>query len=153
MPRIHIADAPWTAPADGFAIGQREEDRTMVEVDEPTEPTDPTAVRYHHPGSETELQLFEVWFPAGHVVKAHAHRTDEVVWVLEGELHLGARLLRPGTSVYLPGLTLYGFTAGPEGLRILNFRATKEIGTISKEQLLLERAASEPSDEDEGDTR
>ena len=95
--------------------------------------------RIHHPGSETELQMFEVRVPPRHVVESHAHDEDEIVYVVEGEMHLGARVLRAGSSAMIPGKTLYGFSAGAEGLVFLNFRAHRDVTFHTKEQFMAQR--------------
>jgi hypothetical protein len=43
--------------------------------------------------------------------------------VVEGTLHWGERVLEAGGSMFIPADTLYSFTAGAEGARLLNFRA------------------------------
>ena len=81
-----------------------------------------TAVRFHHPGSDDEPQLFEVSLDPDLVVPSHAHSKDEIIVILEGEIQMGNRVCRPGASVLVPGETFYGFTVGPKGCRFLNFR-------------------------------
>lgn len=95
----------------------------------------------HHPGSESELQLFTVRLPPGDGFDSHAHRTDEIIYVLEGELHFGAQVIPAGSSVYVPADTLYAFKAGPNGLTFLNFRAVRDDTFITKAQFVAERAA------------
>ena len=114
MPRVRIVD-PHTLPWLGKGTVPFKTDVVKGES------------RFHHPGSPDELQLFEVVFPPDTEITPHAHDEDEIVYVLEGELHLGARVLTPGMSVYIPGRTLYGFRAGPEGLRFLNFRPREDL--------------------------
>jgi quercetin dioxygenase-like cupin family protein len=79
-------------------------------------------VRYHHPGSDDRLQMFEVRAPADAAFNAHSHDEDEIILVVEGELHAGSHVVRPGGSMYVEGGTVYAFRAGPEGLRFFNFR-------------------------------
>ena len=98
-----------------------------------------TAVRVFHPGGPEELQLFEVNVEPNGVIDQHAHQENEIIFVLEGELHLGRRVLTPGYSVQIPGLTLYTFRAGPDGLRFLNFRARQDATYISKAELMAMR--------------
>jgi quercetin dioxygenase-like cupin family protein len=95
--------------------------------------------RIHHPGSDTELQMFEVRVPPKHVVESHAHDEDEIVYVLEGEMILGARVLKAGSSAMIPGNTLYGFSAGSDGLVFLNFRARRDATFHTKEQFMARR--------------
>ena len=94
---------------------------------------------FHHPGSDTEMQLFEVSFPPNHELEAHAHGADEIIYVLEGTVVLGARELGVGSSVFIPGQTLYGLKAGPDGLRFLNFRATQDLVYLNKDAFMAQR--------------
>lgn len=76
----------------------------------------------HEPGDDETLQLFEVDFEPGCRVQLHAHDEDEIIYILRGELHFGRQVLRPGSSLFIKGKAFYSFSAGPEGLRFLNFR-------------------------------
>jgi hypothetical protein len=53
----------------------------------------------------------------------HSHSEDEIIFVIAGEIRLGARLYGPGTALAIAADTLYSFTPGPEGLSFINFRA------------------------------
>lgn len=53
----------------------------------------------------------------------HSHSEDEIIFVTDGMIRLGGRLYGPGTALAIAADTLYGFTAGPEGLSFVNFRA------------------------------
>jgi quercetin dioxygenase-like cupin family protein len=79
-------------------------------------------VRFHHPGDADRLQMFEIRAPADAVFNAHSHDEDEIILVAEGELHAGSHVVGPGGSMYVQGGTVYGFRAGPEGLRFFNVR-------------------------------
>jgi quercetin dioxygenase-like cupin family protein len=79
-------------------------------------------ISYHERGSETDLQLMEVKYVPNAVIDPHSHDEDEIIYVVEGELHLGARVLRPGSSIYIPRATVYSYQAGADGLRVVNFR-------------------------------
>jgi quercetin dioxygenase-like cupin family protein len=136
--RFVAADNPWVI------VGHDDPREISLEASTPTEALgDQIAARFLHPGSESELQMFEVHIPPGEVVEPHAHRTDEIIYVLGGELRVGARRLGRGASVYIPGRTLYGFVAGEDGARFLNFRAIKEVGSMSKDELLASRVRME----------
>ena len=106
----------------------------MVPIDEPG---DNGAVRYLHPGSETDLYLHEAHTPPNAVIEAHVHHSDEIIYVTRGELQLGARVQRPGSLVYIPADTLDGFSAGPDGL---NFRAYRDTSHVLKEEFLAQRS-------------
>jgi quercetin dioxygenase-like cupin family protein len=95
--------------------------------------------RFCLPGRANELQLFEVRLPPHTEVGAHAQIGDEVMYVLEGEVHFGRRVLPVGSAVYIPGHTLYGFRAGPEGARFLNFRPNADNSYLTKEEARAQR--------------
>jgi quercetin dioxygenase-like cupin family protein len=96
--------------------------------------------REHHLGSDTAPELFEVRFQPDTVVNSHAHLRDEIIFVVEGALILGSRVLLPGSSVYIAANTLYSFRAGPEGVHFVNFRPTAGAGYVSKEEFMANRA-------------
>jgi quercetin dioxygenase-like cupin family protein len=90
-----------------------------------------TDVRVHH--SETDgLQLFELRLAPGTRGESHAHVENEIIVVVEGELRFGARTLGAGSSVMVPGGTLYSFVAGPDGCTFLNFRPRADSSYIPK---------------------
>lgn len=90
-----------------------------------------TSVRVHH-SSEGGLQLFELRLEPGTQGESHAHVEDEIIVVVEGELRFGAHVLGAGSSVMVPGGTLYGFEAGADGCRFLNFRPRADGSYIPK---------------------
>ena len=96
----------------------------------------------HHPGTEQDLQLFEVEIPAGGGTEVHAHAEAEIIYVVAGEMKLGARTLCAGASVFIPAGTLYSFSAGESGLRFLNFRPRRDVSYITKDEFMSERRSS-----------
>jgi hypothetical protein len=54
----------------------------------------------------------------------HSHTEDEIIVVTGGQICLGSRLYGPGTALAIAANTLYSFTAGPDGLSFVNFRAS-----------------------------
>jgi quercetin dioxygenase-like cupin family protein len=138
MPKLQIAEIdsmPWMAAKAGYERASGES--TIEQANQDTD--DRMCHRVHHPGSDTDLQMFEVRVPAGQVVESHAHDEDEIIYVLDGEMVLGARVVTAGSSAMIPGKTLYGFTAGPDGLRFLNFRARRDATFHTKEQFMAQR--------------
>jgi hypothetical protein len=62
------------------------------------------------------LSLYARWDP-GMIVHAHGHRSDHVVFVLEGEMTCGDVRCTPGTHIALDeGDTFGPFVAGPDGV-------------------------------------
>ena len=85
------------------------------------------ASRVRHPGSPDELQLLEVRVNPNERVEVHAHKEAEVMYVLSGEMSFGSQQLRAGDSVSITGLTLYQFTAGPNGASSFRPREDKHV--------------------------
>lgn len=94
-----------------------------------------TSVRLHQ-GLPGKLQLFEIQLEPGLEITTHAHADDEIVYVVDGALHVGRRVCGPGSSFFIPGNTLYGFRAGPAGCRYLNFRAQADSTYFTKEDIV-----------------
>lgn len=92
-------------------------------------------VRRHHDGGPDALQLYEVRAPAGAKFRPHAHHVEEVLVVVEGELHAGSQVIGVGGTMRIPAHTLYAFSAGPEGVRLLNFRPHRDQSYITPAQL------------------
>jgi hypothetical protein len=56
-------------------------------------------------------------------VGVHSHSEDEIIFIVSGQIRLGRKLFPQGTAIAIPGGTLYSFTAGPDGMAFVNFRA------------------------------
>lgn len=61
----------------------------------------------------------------GHVTDPHYHTEDEVIIVTAGEILLGKRAFGRGTAIAVQKDTIYGFSAGPDGLSFINFRPSR----------------------------
>ena len=99
-------------------------------------------VRQQVPGGPEELQMVEVRLAPNREIAAHAHLEDEVIYVVEGEIRFGRRRCPAGSTVVVPKLQLYGFRAGPDGCRFLNFRSHADSGSMTKEQLMAHRTTT-----------
>ena len=78
--------------------------------------------RMREPGGEDFPQLVELRYQPDAEIRLHSHDEDEIIYVLEGGMRINNRTVGPGACLTIPGGVFYGFHAGPEGLRILNFR-------------------------------
>jgi hypothetical protein len=105
-------------------------DSPMIET-----PDSVGASRARHPGGSEELQLVEVRLNPNQSAQVHAHKQPEIMYVVQGQMTFGAQLLRVGDSVSISGLTLYTFTAGPEGVRFVNFRPREDMTFFTPDQL------------------
>lgn len=61
--------------------------------------------------------------PEDLTVGVHSHSEDEIIFIVSGQIRLGRKLFPEGTAIAIPGGTLYSFTAGPDGMAFVNFRA------------------------------
>ncbi len=62
------------------------------------------------------LSLYARWDP-GMIVHAHGHRSDHVVFVIEGEMSCGDVRCPPGTHIALDQGDMFDpFVAGPDGV-------------------------------------
>ena len=88
------------------------------------------------------MSLSHNWFGPNFPLFRHSHPRfgDCLYYVLGGELEMGNRKLGRGSTIFLPNGQPYKFTAGPDGVEVLEFRAgggdEKASGTIVKETSL-----------------
>jgi quercetin dioxygenase-like cupin family protein len=127
MAKVHISDvdeASWIRSGDMATP----EIAATLDADEAN-----TMIHIHAEGDDDLLQLFEVKLPAHAKQRVHAHHHDEIIYVVSGEMRVGKRALKPGSSIFIAGETFYSFEAGPEGLHFLNFRPRKDLSYILPE--------------------
>ena len=101
------------------------------------------SVRRYFGSEEGELEMFVVRLTPDHPLAPHAHRADEVMYVLEGDLVVGNRSYPAGSAVLIPGNTLYGLRSGPSGLAFINFRAQSDPTYMTKDEFLADRRPRE----------
>jgi hypothetical protein len=88
---------------------------------------DEIGLGFHTAYLDAQCPQCDVWFhesrfyPEKEVMR-HYHTEDEVIFVCSGELHLGRRVLTPGTALAIAANTPYSFKSGKEGVSIVNFR-------------------------------
>jgi len=119
MSRVHITEenSPWMsarealadAPPGHFSEGEISAHYRMRDL-----------------GTDQHPQLMEMRYEPHAEIQVHAHDEDEIVYILAGEMHLGGRVLGPGSTLSIAGGTFYGFKAGAEGLQFLNFRPRQD---------------------------
>ena len=86
----------------------------------------PTRLRLHCARcwqGETGIYVQYSELPAGFRIDAHAHSHDEVITLISGSCTVdGGTTMRASDTVCIKGGTVYGFTAGPEGMVFLTIR-------------------------------
>lgn len=67
-----------------------------------------------------ELMVLYARYDPDMVIERHGHRSDHIVFVLEGEITVGGVVCRPGTNIVLDEGAVFGpIVAGPEGALML----------------------------------
>ncbi|HKE75641.1 MAG TPA: cupin domain-containing protein [Acidimicrobiales bacterium] len=83
----------------------------MIKIQAPVNHSDPSG-----------YSLLCVRYAPGAVVPRHRHDVAQVVLVLDGELWQGNRRFGPGAGYFTPAGSAYTVKAGPEGVRLVEFR-------------------------------
>ena len=96
----------------------------------------------HERGDAQTMQLAEVRYLPRISIKAHAHDVDEIHYVIEGELQIGSRAVRPGGSVFIARDTLYTLKTGEHGARFLTFRAVGDLSYVTEQMWNARRAGA-----------
>lgn len=78
---------------------------------------------FHEPGDAETPQLMEMRLEPDTLIAPHSHDDSEIFYVAEGELRWRDKVLAAGGSIFIPAGMTYSFHTGPEGARLLNFRA------------------------------
>jgi quercetin dioxygenase-like cupin family protein len=73
-------------------------------------------------GGESGFSIVRVFLAPGYILPAHTHDSDCLYFVLRGQAILGKRVIEPGGGFFVPSGKAYGYTAGEEGVEVLEFR-------------------------------
>lgn len=68
------------------------------------------------------FSVVRVEFGPGYLLPRHSHSSDCLYYIIEGELVMGTRALGPGDGFFIPAEQPYTYQAGPEGVKLLEFR-------------------------------
>jgi quercetin dioxygenase-like cupin family protein len=66
--------------------------------------------------------LVHARFEPGFRLPRHSHSADCLYLVLAGEAHMGTRVLKPGDGFFIKAEAPYAYTAGPDGVEVVEFR-------------------------------
>lgn len=146
---VDAADAPYIRVVDLMAGGDSDADEaTRERLRDEAERLD---VRFLFKGGPDTLQLFETRCEPDTQIQNHAHHEPEIIYITEGEIHFGKRVYPAGSAVSIPGGTLYGFRAGPDGMSFLNFRARADFSYLTRDDLMTARhGAPQPAADPRG---
>ncbi|MFC5752426.1 cupin domain-containing protein [Actinomadura rugatobispora] len=70
------------------------------------------------------FSLVHAWFGAGFRLPRHSHSADCLYYVISGELTMGTRTMKAGEGFFVQAEAPYAYTAGPEGVEVLEFRTS-----------------------------
>ncbi len=68
------------------------------------------------------FSLVHVWFKANYPLPRHSHDADCMYYVISGAAIMGRQTLRAGDAFFVPADAPYQYTAGPEGVEVLEVR-------------------------------
>ena len=68
------------------------------------------------------MSLVWVWYAPNYALPRHSHDVDCLYFVVSGEAHLGNRTVAAGAGFFVPAGAPYAYSAGPEGVQVLEFR-------------------------------
>ncbi|HXY92781.1 MAG TPA: hypothetical protein VEP49_09920 [Acidimicrobiia bacterium] len=71
---------------------------------------------------EGGYSLLYLWFKPNFPLFRHRHEDDCLYVVLSGSALMGNQTLRPGDSFFVSARAPYSYTAGPEGVEVLEIR-------------------------------
>ena len=89
---------------------------------------------FQHEGDEG-MSLVWSWFGPNYALPRHSHSADCLYYVVAGEAHLGNRVVPAGSGFFVPADAPYAYTAGPEGIQILEFRGVSSFDMKITEKL------------------
>jgi hypothetical protein len=94
-------------------------------------------VLFRQGGEDGEDGMSLVWsrFAPGYPLPRHSHSADCLYYVVAGEAVLGNRRIGAGAGFFVPADAPYAYTAGPEGIEILEFRGASSFDMKITESL------------------
>lgn len=91
----------------------------------------------------TPLTLLRVERGTPRLGPAHHHSQDEIIYLLDGSITLGALEAAPGAILCIPADVRYRIAAGPVGYRFLNYRSGPATQVYERDSVpLLENVAA-----------
>ncbi|MEE2735434.1 MAG: hypothetical protein VX513_00720 [Pseudomonadota bacterium] len=75
-------------------------------------------------GFENGFRSTHVWFGPNFELFRHSHPAGDCMYlIMAGELTMGKRTLKAGSTVFVPNEMPYKFVAGPDGVEVVEFRS------------------------------
>lgn len=76
------------------------------------------------PYRRSNMSLARLWFKSGFPLPLHTHDSDCLYYIIAGSIRMGTQTLVAGDGFFVGNDVPYAYTAGPEGVEILEFRNT-----------------------------
>lgn len=76
------------------------------------------------PYRRPNMSLTRAWFKSGFPLPLHTHDSDCLYYIVAGSIRMGTTTLVAGDGFFVGSEVPYAYTAGPEGVEILEFRNT-----------------------------
>lgn len=86
-------------------------------------------------GGDDGMSLVWSWFGPNYALPRHSHSADCLYYVVAGEARLGNRTIPAGGGFFVPEGAPYAYTAGPEGVQVLEFRGVSSFDMKISESL------------------
>lgn len=77
------------------------------------------------------FSLAHVWFKKGYPLMRHSHDCDCMYYVVAGSLNLGTHELGPRDCFFIPANVPYTYTAGPDGVEVLEIRHSPKFNFVN----------------------
>jgi hypothetical protein len=81
------------------------------------------------------MSLVWSWFAPHFPLPRHSHSADCLYFVHRGELRMGNQVVKEGEGFFVPEGAPYAYTAGPEGVEVLEFRGQSQFDMQITESL------------------
>lgn len=85
-------------------------------------------VLYRQSDEEGGFSLVYAWFKPHFSLPRHSHDADCLYYVIAGTALLGKQVLKAGDGFFVPTGAPYQYSAGPEGVEVLEFRHANSFG-------------------------
>ena len=85
-------------------------------------------VLYRQSDEEGGFSLVYAWFKPHFSLPRHSHDADCLYYVVAGTALLGKQVLKAGDGFFVPTGAPYQYSAGPEGVEVLEFRHVNSFG-------------------------
>jgi len=82
---------------------------------------------------ENGFSLVYVWFKPHFSLPRHSHDADCLYYVVAGTAVLGKQILSAGDGFFVPGGAPYQYSAGPDGVEVLEFRHARSFDMLVTE--------------------